>query len=132
MGNASSDQVTIDVLLDMSSSLKILVKGKHDRSRVRIKGSDISVKTADYVSLSFSGNSGGEIRIYQDIETLPHNETGEELGAGVIQIDAQGNTDGLRAQGVNSLGSARTLIYSSNKDEDNFFLIFVLLFKVIF
>lgn len=125
MGNASSDQVTIDVFLDTSSSLKISVKGAHDPTRVRIKGSDISDKTADYVNVSFSGNSGREIRIYQYIETLPQNEMGDELGADIIQTDAQGGTEGLRAQGVNSLGHARALIYSSAKDEDNFVIYFL-------
>ena len=104
MGNASSDQVTIDVFLETSSSLKISVKGAHNPTRIHIKGSDTSEKTADYVNVSFSGNSGQEIRIYQEIETMPQNETDQELGADVLQLDAQGQTEGLRIQGLKSVG----------------------------
>ena len=38
-------------------------------------------------------------RIYQEVETTPQNETDQELGADVLQLDAQGQTEGLRIQG---------------------------------
>jgi hypothetical protein len=126
MGNASSDQVTIDVFLKTSSSLKISVKGAHDPTRIHIKGSNTSEKTADFVNISYSGNSGQEIRIYQAVETLPQNETDQELRSDVLQIDAQGQTEGLRIQGPTSLRVARSLIYSGNKNEDNFNLYFLI------
>lgn len=126
MGNASSDQVTIDVFLQTSSNLKISVKGAHDPTRIHIQGSDTSEKTADFVNLSFSGNSGQEIRIYQDIESLPQNETDQELRGDVLQIDPQGQTEGLRVQGPTSLKVGRTLIYSGNKVEDNIDLYFLI------
>ena len=125
MGNDSSDQVTIDVFLKTSSSLKISVKGAYNPTRIRIKGSDTSEKSADFVNVSFSGNSGQEIRIYQEVETIPQNETDQELGANVLQLDAQGQTEGLRIQGLSPLRSGRSLIYSSNKDEDNFLIYFL-------
>ena len=123
--NVSSDQVTIDVLLDTSSNLKITVKGKHHRSHIHINNTDTSIKTADYVNVSFSGNSGREIRIYQDLETVPQNQSGDDLGDNLVQVDALG-TDGLHVQGANSLGSNKTLIYSSNKDEDSFVIYFLI------
>ena len=125
MGNASSDQVTIDVFLETSPSLKVSVKGAHNPTRIRIKSSDITEKSADFVTLSFSGNSGREIRIYQEVETTPQNETNQELGADVLQLDAEGQTEGLRIQGLGSLRTNRSLIYSSNKDEDNFVIYFL-------
>ena len=43
----------------------------------------------------------------------------------VIQIDAQGQTEGLRSGGLSTLGVGRTLIYSSAKDEDSFLIYFL-------
>ncbi len=125
MGNDSSDQVTIDVFLETSSNLKISVKGAHHPTRIRIQGSDISEKSADFINVSFSGNKAQEIRIYQEVETMPHNETDQGLGADVLQLDAQGQTEGLRIQGASPLRSGRSLVYSSNKDEDNFLIYFL-------
>ena len=125
MGNDANDQVTIDVFLKTSSNFKISVKGAHNPNRVSIHSSDTSVKTADFVSISFSGNGGQEIRIYQEIETLPRNETDQALGADVLQMDAQGAIEGLRIQGGNSLRAGRSLIYSSNNAEDNLLIYFL-------
>ena len=125
MGNASSDQVSIDVFLQTLPNMKITVKGAHDPTRVRIKSSDTSEKTADSVNISFSGNLGQEIRIYQQVETLPQNETDQELGADTLQLVAQGQTEGLRVQDLSTLKTGRSLIYSSNKDEDNFIIYFL-------
>jgi hypothetical protein len=126
MGNGSSDEVTIDVFLATSSSvLKVSVKGAHNPSRIHIKGTDTTEQAADFVTLSFSGNLGQEVRIYQETEDFPKNETDEELGTDVLQLDAQGATDGLRMQGLSQLGNSRSLIYSSNKEEDNFVIHFL-------
>jgi len=125
MGNASSDQVTIDVFLETTSNLKISVKGAHDQTRVHIKASDTSEKTADFVSVSFSGNSDQEIRIYQETETWPQDEIDKELGADVLQVDTQGGTEGLRRGGLSPSRAGRWLIYSTNKDEDKFLVYFL-------
>jgi hypothetical protein len=125
MGNASSDEVTIDVFLQTSPRIQVSVKGAHNPTRIRINGSDTTENAADYVSISFSGNAGQEVRIYQETETYPQNETEEELGPNVLQLDAQGQSEGLRIQGLSPLGNARSLIYSSNKDEDSFLIYFL-------
>jgi len=125
VGNANSDEVAIDVFLQTSSSLKIAVKGAHHRTRIHIKSSDTSEKTADFLNVSYSGNSGGEIRIYQEVETFPENQTEKDLGEDVLQIDAQGDAEGLRIDGLSALKKNRTLIYSSNKNEDNFNIYFL-------
>ena len=125
MGNDSSDQVTIDVFLQTASSFKISVKGGHNPRRLHIQGTDVSTKTADFVMVNFSGNPGQEIQVYQDVDTLPQNESDQELGTGVLQLNAQGGTEGLRMNGPNPLKPGRTLIYSGNKSEDSFLLYFM-------
>lgn len=125
MGDGSSDQMTIDVFLKTTSSLKIVVKGAHNPGRIRIKSSDTTDNTADFVSISFMGNLNQDIRIYQEVETMPQNESDQELGLDVLQIDAQGGTEGLRMEGLGSFKVGKSLIYSSSKDEDNFNIYFL-------
>ncbi len=121
----SSDQVTIDVFLETSSGLKVSVKGAHDPMGVHIQGSDTTEKGADSVNISFSGNSGQEIRIYQVAETMPQNETEQELGTEVLQLDTQGQTEGLRVPGLSLLRPGRSLIYSGSEAEGNFLIYFL-------
>jgi len=125
VGNDFNDQVMIDVFLETSSSLKISIRGGHQNNRIHIKDTDTTQKAADYINISFTGNSGQEIRIYQETENFPQNNMEQELGAGVLQLDAEGQTEGLRNQGLNLLGVGRSLIYTSNKDEDNFIIYFL-------
>jgi hypothetical protein len=125
MGDASSDQATIDVFIETSPSLQVVVKGAHNPRRIRIKSSDTSEKSADYINISFSGNSGQEVRIYQEMEGMPQNTSAQQLSNGVLQMDAQAQTEGLRIAGLSSLNPNRTLIYSSNKSEDNILLYFL-------
>jgi len=126
IGNPYTDQVTIDVFLETSASFNVSVKGAHHRNLIRVRDSDTSFRKADNLSVSFSGNEGHEIRIYQEVETMPQNTTTQELSAGVLQITPQGSTEGLRLQGPAPLGVGRSLVYSSNKNEDNFNIYFSL------
>jgi len=124
--SGNSDQATIDIFMDASSNLKVSVKGAHDPIRIHVRSSDTTEKEADYVNLSFSGNSGQDIRIYQEVEIMPQNGSGRGLGGDVLQLDAESDdAQALRIQGLNSLRDNKTLIYSSNKDADNFVIYFL-------
>jgi len=125
MGNASSDQMTIDVFLETTPSLNVTIKGAHHANRVHIKDTDTGENRSNFVSVSFSGNGGQEIKIYQELESMPQNDADVELGSGVLQIDPQGSAQGLQIQGPNPLEIKRTLIYSGNKGEDNFNIYFL-------
>ena len=45
---------------------------------------------------------------------------------GVLQLDAQGSTDAVRMGPLSPLKIGRTLIYTSNKEEDNFIVYFLI------
>jgi hypothetical protein len=124
-GQGASDQVTIDVFLETAPSLKVAVKGARNPSQVTVQGSDITEKTADSVMISFSGNGSQEIRIYQEVEDVPQNQETQELGPDVLQLDTEGETEGLRVPGLSSLGNNKTLIYASSKDADSFVIYFL-------
>ncbi len=126
ISNGASDQVTINVFLQTSPKLVVSIQEAHDHDRIHIRAKDTSPKTAKYLNVSISGNHGRKIRIYQEVDTMPQNESAEPLGAGVLEIDPEGRTDGLHIQGPTSLGPGRVLIYSSDKSEDNFSVYFYL------
>lgn len=126
LGNGSSDLATIDVFLDSAQNLKVIVRGGHEPNKVLIHGADTNEKRADYINISFSGNSGQEIRIYQQIDTVPQNESDQSLKADTLQIQAEGDGEDLRVEGSSALLPQRMLIYSSNKSEDNFNLYFLI------
>ncbi len=124
-GNDSNDQLTLDVLLTGTTALKASVKGSRNPNRIHVKNTDTSEQVADYINIAFTGNANQEIRIYQNVEALPQNETGQTLGPQFLQLDAQAQTEGLRVQGTNPLKMGKTLIYSSTKDEDNIQIYFL-------
>lgn len=123
--SGSSDQAIIDLFAENPTAFKLTVQGKYSPNQVHIRSSDTSDQTADAVNVSFSGNSGQQIRIYQQLDGMPQNETEEDLGAGVLQLDAEGQTNGLRSPGLSTLMPGRTLIYSSSKSDDNFTIYFL-------
>jgi hypothetical protein len=125
VGDASNDQAIIDIFLENPSTLKITVQGGHDPDRVRVHATDASDRSADFVTVSFSGNTGQPVRIYQQVDDLPQNETDEELGQNVLQMDYEGPTGGLRTPGVNALNPGRSLIYSGSNNQDNFSIYFL-------
>jgi hypothetical protein len=125
MGSGATGQVTIDVFLQVSSSFKMSLQGGRNPFQIYVRGADTSEKTADFINVSFSGNSGQTIRIYQNIDTVPQNETDEELNADVLQVEPVGQTEGLHMQGLNDFRPGRALIYSSEKSDDNFNIYFL-------
>ncbi|MDE2222768.1 MAG: hypothetical protein KGK03_06830 [Candidatus Omnitrophica bacterium] len=125
LSSGSNDQAVINLFVENPTSFKISVQGRHSPNFVHARSSDTSESTADAVNISFSGNAGQTIRIFQQADGMPQNEAGQDLGAGVLQLDAEGQTDGLRAAGISTLKPGRTLIYSSNRSEDSFTVYFL-------
>ncbi len=125
-GNASGDQATIDVYLEKASSgLTVSIKGGHNPTRLHVRGTDTTTKTADFLNVSFSGNLGQEVRIYQTVETAPTNEMDENLDSAVLALDPEGSTDGLHLALSSPLSINRTLVYSSSRNEDSFAIYFL-------
>ena len=125
LGNSGSDELAVDVLLHIVSNFKLTIAGDHTPNAINIKSTDLTEKAADHVNFSFSGNSGEQIRIYQELDSVPQNEMNQPLASGALQLDAAGNGEDLKIGGISSLGPQRTLIYSGNKDADNFQIYFL-------
>ena len=125
MTDGSTDQAIIDVFLETTSSLKVSVQGAHSFNRIQIKSTDTTQNKADYVKISFQGNAGGEIKIYQESQSYPQNESGQQLGSNALQLDAAGDPESIKLEGLMPLTQNRILVYSSNKGEDSFIIYFL-------
>lgn len=106
-------QVRFDLSLENASALNISVKGGRDPQRVSIRDSDTTTRVADFVKISFSGNTGEKVRVYQELEVPLKNEMGHQLSTNVLRTNGRPLKDG------------KVLVYSSTKGEDNFFIYFL-------
>jgi len=105
-------RVRLDLSLENSSALNMSVCGGRDPQRVIIRDSDITTRAADFVKISFSGNTGQEVRVYQELEVPLKNDTGHPFNTNVLRVNGKPFKDG------------KVLIYSGSKDEDSFFVYF--------
>jgi hypothetical protein len=121
LGGPSQDQAMINLSLENPSNWNVSVAGGHSPDRVRVKDSDTSEKTADFVKVAFSGNPGQEIRVYQEVVSMPQNVGGKELQLDALLFSVSGQTQqNIRVSGATALRPGRTLLYTGQVAEDNF------------
>jgi hypothetical protein len=127
VGSGVPQQVFVNVFLEGgASNFKVAVDGGRMAGRVRVRDTDTTPAMADFVKISFSGNAGQEVRIYQENEVLLQNQMAQELGADVLKFGVDGGaSENVRSNGLNSLGRARVLLYSGRKAEDVFSVYFL-------
>ena len=119
----SDSQSAIDVVVDVQSKWSASIKGSRNPQQVQIAGAD-AAKSTDFVQVSFSGNTGQEVRIYQELNVLPQNESAEALESDAIRMDAAGGHAAVRIP--SQVNPGRTLIYTSRESEDSFQLYYSL------
>ena len=126
-GGGNQDQVLMNVYLDSTSDWKTSVVGGKLTERVHIKDTDTTDKTADYVKVSFAGNMGKEVRVYQEIENLPQDVAANEIAADAVRFFAAGSSaQGIRAVDPAPLTRTKTLIYAAQKPADDFLVYFMM------
>ncbi len=126
-GGGNQDQVLMNVYLDSTADWKTSVTGGKLAGRVHIKDIDTTDKTADFVKVSFSGNMGKEVRVYQEFENLPQDAAAQEIAADAVRFFAAGSSgQGIRVVDPSPIARAKTLIYSAPKPADDFLVYFMM------
>jgi len=125
ISGSSQKQIYLDVFLEVSEDFKVTTQGSSGKELVRIDAQGRGEKEG-YFKISFSGNLGDELNIYQEIERLPANEFNEEIGRDVLQAVVVGPKDGAIKNPSPSPFSRRMLIYSSQEASDDFVVQFLL------
>ncbi len=111
---AQSQQMLNLFLESQRSALSAEVRGLKADSRIIVKDSDSDLQAADGVRISFTGGTGNNVRIYQEVAVIPQNQQAEELKAGVLKFVASGNEElisGMMTQGI-VRNSQRDMIFS--------------------
>jgi len=122
----SQGQAEVNIYLQSTSQWKADVQGGRSATLVRVNDTDTTEQTADFVKISFAGNSGGEVRIYQELSVVPQNADGQEFQPEGLLFYGSGRTDGLRAQTPAALEANRQLLYSGHNPEDNFLVYYLM------
>ncbi len=126
VGAGVPQEVLVNMFLENTSDWKISVEGGRTLGRVMVKDSDTTPAKSDFVKISFSGNAGQDIRIYQETEIPPQNEMAQELGADALKFGVEaGSSESVRISGVASLARTRVLLYTGRKADDNISVYFV-------
>lgn len=123
--NGEQQQSVINISVDSSAAWRISVQGGRKAGSVSIKDTDTSEQTADFVKIAFSGNSGNQVRIFQEVDALPQDMLGQELADGAIQFGAAASyAQNVKVPDPSSLIQERKLIYSGSPTEDNLAIYF--------
>ena len=114
-------QVYINVYLESAADWKSLVVGGRVPGRVTVKDTETTASLDDVVKVTFSGNMGKEVQVYQEVEFLPQNEIAQEIGADVVRFYTDGKlVQALRVRDPQPLKKDRVLLYSGQEQQDSF------------
>ena len=107
-------QASLTMNVQATPHWKATVSGSKASDSIIIDDKNVTEKTADFVKIAFSGNLGSEVRVYQEVATMPQSIDGTELGSDGLIFYATGQIDGLKAQTVSALPQNRSLLYQGS------------------
>ncbi len=121
IGGGAQQEVFLSVTLEAASGLVFSVEGSSGKDLVRLKCLREDNQSEGYAKISFSGNTGQEIRIYQDMDKFLRDELNSFLGLQVLQFETSGNAQGQIAfPSPSVLERKKVLLYSSKAEADSF------------
>lgn len=122
VGGASQDDVILNVTVETSGELTIEIEGSTTADSVRLKYKGDREKEG-FVRLSFSGNLGQEIQIFQEAETFPQDDMFTEIDDRTVMFAVSGSARGeLFQKSPAALTRRRVLLYASQESEDAFLM----------
>ncbi len=122
-GQRQSAQTT--VFIESNSDLTVDLESSNGHNLVRIDTSRES--SSSFVNLSFSGNLGGSVKVYQEVVRYPVDDLNLELASGILSTVSSGGQQGqLSFQSPAEIPRNRELIYKSDQQSDSFSVKFFL------
>lgn len=111
--------VETNVFIESNAELTVEAQGSTSQNLARLDTRQDAVPA--YVNLSFSGNAGGQLRVYQEIAVYPINDLNSELESGILKMFSEGGQQGeLSYPGVVEVPRNRALVYRSSQQSDSF------------
>ena len=118
VSGGSQKQGYLDVFLEISQDFKIQTQASSGLDTVRLNPKN--PKDAEgYLNISFSGNVGEKINVYQELDRLPTNDAGQEIGKDVLRFSVSGSKEGDSPYATPTDFTKRMMIYSSQKASDD-------------
>lgn len=117
IGSGSPSESVITVFIESSGQLHVETEASVGTDSVRLD-SQASRQPASF-KISFSGNGGDQIRIYQEVLRMPANEVNRELEPGVVKFSISGGAEGDSGyQSESDLSRNWVLVYQSASGRD--------------
>ena len=122
LGGSTQQEIYLSVYLDADSDFEVEVESNSGGQAIEVTDEkDVFQNTA--ARISFKGNLGRDVKVYQELDIYPQSELMEDINEGYVQFMTSGSGDGsLAVTDSTDLNYRRTLLYSSQKDSDEFFV----------
>ena len=127
LGGGSQKEVFLNVYLDATGSFRVECTGSSGRNSVRLNTRTIPDKEG-YVRVNFSENIGRDIRVSQELMTLPRNEMSHEISPDAIRFLTSSSDKGvdLFYRSPSSLERKRVLLYACDQAQGELYVHFVI------
>jgi len=118
VSGGSQKQAFLDVFIEIAQDFKIQTQASSGRDLVQLNPKN--PKDAEgYFNISYAGNVGEKINVYQEIDRLPISDLGQEIGKDVFRFSVSGSQGSDTQYAAPTDFARRMLIYSSNKASDD-------------
>jgi len=111
-------QAFLDVFLEVPEDFKVQTQASTGRDLVKLTPKSLT-GAEGYFKISFSGNVGEDLGIYQEIDQLPVDETGKEIGKDVLHFFVEPAQEAEVQYTTPTAFTKRAQIYLSKKPNDN-------------
>jgi hypothetical protein len=117
LGGGPQQNMFLNVYLEGAGEFRATVEGTRFKDTVRLDSEDSP--GGGYIRISFEGNPGQRVNVYQDMENFPQTELFEEIDDDVLQHAGSGGKGRWEVAGFNALPRRQILVYSSEENEDS-------------
>ena len=125
IGEGEEKTYILEVFLDAAGQLHFEIEGPQGRDRIQL-GTETQRDLESYITFSFEGNLHRTITVNQEVYEVPRNEKGEELDIEALKFYLSGGTNGEISYATPTpLERGRLSLYSSQSNQDSFYLNFV-------
>lgn len=119
IGAGSQEDIVLDVFAEISDQFHATSETSSSKNEVTL-GTRARHDEQGYVKISYQGNVGKQLKIYQEILEFPQDASGDEIAPSSVLVTAQGTSSGLVKDAPASiLEPMKKLIYVSDASQDN-------------
>ncbi len=117
VSGGSQIQAYLDVFLEIPQDFKVQTQASSGLDTVRLHTRG-AAGLEGYFNISFSGNLGDSLVIYQDIDRLPANDRNEEIRKDMLKFSVSTTQEGATKYPGPTNISKRLMIYTSKDTSD--------------